>query len=515
MKMNAVATVRLLIVSSDSAVLHLMWSIGESNCWQIETAANAWEAMDKIQSGVSLDLLLLDLPPGNGEALHTLRRLRRLRPMLPVILIGHASDVGRQQEALRIGISDYLMRPIEEHELAAVIQRNLSKWCEAAETDITSDDVEMIGNGRFFIGISAIMRKLRTQAASLADADVPVLILGEEGSGKETIARLIHHLSVRSGFDFAKVACAALPGELLEKELLGYERENTIAPAQSKSGKLELCAKGTILLDEITEMPLSLQSNLLDVLQNKRFTRPRTSNAIEADVRVLAASSADLERAVSEDKFDENLYSYLTGYTIHIPPLRERREEIPFLARHFMHRLATQYGLPPREYSPAILGAWQAYNWPGNLLELECFVKRYLMVGDKELDFGKSPPHFGSAAQSAVPSRPRSIGHPAPASIQSSATVPGPNSLRSLIQSVKSEAEKNAIAVALEKTGWNRKAAARLLNVSYRTVLYKIEQYKMTAYDTSTHAGANGNRKGSSSVETTTGASGPEELANL
>jgi two-component system response regulator AtoC len=474
----------LLVVSRDSAVLRSISLMGASNSWQFETSFDAWEAMDKVQSGATPDLLLLDLPQGGTDGLHILHWLRRLRPNLPIILIGHPNDVGRKEESIRMGACDYLIRPIEDRQLEMVIQRSLSTACEVPETDMTSDDVEAVGEDAYFIGISQIMRTLRAQAALLAEANVPVLILGEGGSGKETTARLIHKLSVRSGFEFAKVNCAALPENLLERELFGYERAGTNAPTRTKPGKLELCAKGTIFLEEITEMPLGLQSNLLQVLQNKRFIRPGTSTFIEADVRILAANGAKVERGISEKRFREDLYHHLSAYTIYVPPLRERKEELPFLSRHFMHRLAKHYGLTPRDFSPAIIEAWQAYDWPGNLRELEHFVKRYLMVGDKELAFEKTRSDLETGARNAALTGPRPVVNQfAPSPSQSNGGASGFKSLRSLVQSVKSEAERSAIAVALEKTGWNRKAASRLLNVSYRTVLYKIEQYKMTFSD--------------------------------
>jgi DNA-binding NtrC family response regulator len=457
----------------------------EANCWRLEIATSAWEAIDKIQSGVIYDLILLDQPQGDAEGLHILNWLRRLSPAQPIILIGRPDDLDKKQESIRLGARDYLERPIDDRQLRMVIQRNLSETCEATETEITSDDVELIGNGSFFIGISPIMRKLRTQAALLAEVDAPVLILGEDGSGKDTTARLVHRLSVRSGFEFARVNCAALPRDLLERELFGYERISASAPARTKPGKLELCAKGTILLDKITEMPLELQSKLLQVLQSKRLTKPGTSSFIEVDVRVLAASHTNMERAVSENRLRKDLYDRLRAYTIHVPPLRQRKEELPFLSRHFMHQLAKQYGLSPRDFSPAILEAWQAYSWPGNLRELEHFVKRYLMVGDKELAFEKGRPCSEGDVQNADSMRQRSVNQLIPPQSQSRAKGSGFESLRSLVQSVKSETERNAIAMALEKTGWNRKAAARLLKVSYRTVLYKIEQYRMVSPDSS------------------------------
>jgi two-component system, NtrC family, response regulator AtoC len=491
---NAIEVTRLLVVSRDSAILRPLWLMGESNGWQLEIAADPWEAIDSAQSGATLDLLLLDVPQGSADGLHNLRWLRRLRPELPMILIGHPDDNCRMQESIRMGASDYLTRPIDDRQLEIAIQRNISCSSETAEADITSDDVEPISHETFFIGVSPIMRKLRAQAALLAEVDVPVLILGEDGSGKETTARLLHNLSVRSGFEFAKVNCAALPGDLLEKELFGCEKKGMNSSTRTKAGKLELTAKGTIFLDNITEMPPALQSNLIDVLQNKRFIRPGTSSPVDADVRVLAATSINVERAISEHRLCVDLYHQLSTYTVHVPSLRDRKEEISFLSRHFMHRLAKHYGLAPREFSPAIIEAWQRYRWPGNLRELEHCVKRYLMVGDEELAFAKLQFGVESEAQEAASARSRTIKQIALSPGQARPGVSGSKSLRSLIQSVKAEAEKNAIAVALEKTGWNRKAAARLLKVSYRTVLYKIEQYQMTASDTASYSRANGVR---------------------
>ncbi len=478
-------------MSHDSAVLRPIWLIGESNSWQIESAANAWEAIERVQSGVTPDLLLLDLPQEDADGLHILRWLRRLRPALPIILIGHREDAARKSEAIRMGARDYLTKPVDGRQLEWAIGQYISQSRETPETDITSDDVEEVSSDNFFIGISPIMRKLRAQAVLLAEASVPVLILGESGSGKETTARLLHKLSVRSGFEFAKVNCAALPSDLLERELFGYQRDGT--PVRRKAGKLELCSKGTILLDEITEMPMDLQANLLQVLQNKQFIRPGTSVPIEVDVRILAASSANMEHAISENRLREDLYYRLSTYTIHVPPLRERRDELPLLSRHFMHQLAKHYGLSPRDFSPAIVEACQAYAWPGNLRELEDFVKRYLMVGDRELAFEANGSDVDETNQNAVLRKTRNSSFLA-SSQPHNGDAGSSDSLKSLVQSVKLEAERNAIAAALEKTGWNRKAAARLLKVSYRTLLYKIEQYQMRASDSSVFTGGNGFR---------------------
>jgi two-component system response regulator AtoC len=489
-KENLIETVKLLVVSRDSSVLGHLWPAGESNSWQIEIAADAWDALDKVRSGIALDLLLLDLPKEHGDGLQVLRTLRRLRPALSVVLVGHAEDPVRNQEAIRMGAREYLIKPLSDNELEMAIKRNLSA-IEEAEIDVTGDDVEPLGNGASFIGLSPMMRKLRTQAALIAEIDLPVFIYGEPGSGKETIARLLHRLSVRSGFPFARVNCAALPEELLEREIFGDLAGEAPNPSRATCGKLELCDKGTIFLEEIAEMPLRLQSRLVQVLQNGQLVRSGTSECVSVDVRVMAASSKPLDQAVSEHKLLAELSRQLGVYELLVPALRHRKEELPVLSRHFMHRLAKHYGLPSRDFTPAVNEAWMEHEWPGNLRELEQSVKRYLVVGDKGLGLQRMARHACDAAKDAASLKqdPLTVRK----SLRQSETgICGYKSLRALLQSIKSEAEKNAITFALEKTGWNRKAAARLLKTSYRTVLYKIEQYKLSAPNSAPFPSVNG-----------------------
>ena len=473
---NAIETVRLLVVSREPSVLRPLWSIGESNCWHLETADSGWDAMERLQAGAAPNLLLLELSRGDGDGLKVLRWLRRTRPDLPIILISQTDDAERSQEAIRLGALAILLRPLEEQQLEFVIRRSLGSASSGAENDIRSEDVEPIGDGAYFVAASPVMRKLRAQAALLAQAQVPVLILGESGSGKRTAAQLIHSLSVRSGLKLLKVNCAALPGHLLEEELFGFEREGEPGFGRARAGKFEFCEKGTLLLEEIVEIPLDLQHSLLQVLQNKKLVRRGGAKSIDVDVRILAATSANIEQAIAGKKLREDFYFHLSSFTLHVPPLRQRKEEIPLFLHHFMQQLARHYSLPARSFSPAVLEACQRHSWPGNLSELERFVKRYLVMQDHEWALGQEPvlggmvdvgPSSGSTA--AV----------VPIVCDSWEQVPPPNSLKSLVQSVRIEAERNAIAAALEKTGWNRKTAARMIKVSYRTLLYKIDQYHL------------------------------------
>jgi two-component system, NtrC family, response regulator AtoC len=474
---NLTETARLLVVSRESSILKPLWSVAEQNSWQLETAVTAWDAIERVQAGAVPHLLLLDLPRGDGDSLHLLRWLRRIRPDLPVIVTCFPEDAGRKREATRLGAQEVLVRPFDGARLESAIQRNLDS-SENEEAEILSEDIEQLGPDSFFVSASPITQKLRAQAELLAEADVPVLILGEMGTGKDTVAKLIHKLSVRSGFNFLKVNCADMPAELLETELFGSA---TASPGNGRigPGKFERAEKGTVFLDEIAEMPLALQTRLMQVLQDRALFKPGNGQAIPVDVRIIAATSASIDRVLAERKLREDLYYRLSAFTVQVPSLRQRRSEIVLLLRHIMHQLARHYGLPSREFSASVLEACQHYAWPGNLDELENFVKRYLIAGDKELTFGelKSDQSGGNGSLLAEASKPV-FSH---TDVNSEGEGRAPKSLKSLIDSVKCEAERNAIGTALQKTGWNRKAAARLLQVSYRTLLYKIDQYHMSA----------------------------------
>jgi len=476
---NTIETLSLLVVSSEPSVLRLLGSTARSNSWYLETSSSGWDAMERVQSGATPHLLLLDVPRGDGDSLHLLPWLRRLRPELPIVVLCDSEDMDRQREATRLGAKDVLVRPLSESQLESLVRRHLGPANDGTEPEMASEDIESLGEDEFFLSVSPAMQQLRAQAELLAQAHVPVLILGEPGSGKGTIARLIHERSVYSGFKFLRVNCAEMPADLLEIELFG--RENGCNGSSKGSGKLEVGQKGTVLLDEITEMPIALQSRILKVLQENRFSRSRDAKPVEVEVRILAASSDKLDRALAEKRLHADLYYRLSAFTVNVPPLRQRKEEIKLLLRYSMHKLAKYYGLPPREFTQFALDACQNYSWPGNLKELETFVKRYLIAGDEELTLSGleagsrmiSPESHRPLANLALARREEEVDAGEGGSL--------PKSLKSMIQSVRWETERNAIAAALEKTGWNRKAAARLLGVSYRTILYKIEQYHMSA----------------------------------
>jgi two-component system, NtrC family, response regulator AtoC len=482
----AMETAQILLVSKERLVLELDWTGSENPGWRLETASSGWDALDRVHAGPGPDLILLELAQGDSDGLHTLRWLRRVRPNLPVVLLASSDDAGQQREALRLGAQDYLIRPLQPRQLAAAIRRSLSCKGGSGDGEIVAEQIEQVGGQMFFVAASPTMRKLRAQAELLAQTSAPVLISGENGSGKELVARLIHNLSVRSGFRFLKIDCATLPGDMLESELFGTVGGN----GRTKPGKLELGQRGTLFLDEITEVPASLQAKLLQVLQDGRFCHSDPENPGDMDVRILASIPGNIEQAIAGRRLREDLYYRLSAFTVHVPALRQRKEEIPLLLGHFMNQLAKRYGLPARIFSPAALDACQRHSWPGNLSELERFVKRYLVIGDGTTSLGAPAADLDMAFWNSY----------LPATAETSQLMfdspepkPGISDLKSLVQSVKGETERNAITTALERAGWNRKVAARLLKVSYRTLLYKIEQYHMTPPPSHVSGYRNGN----------------------
>lgn len=453
-------TAKILLVDDEPAMLRYIRTLLEVDDYKVETASTGEEALKRVEKGLEPDLVLLDVLMPGIDGLETLEQLRQQKPGLKVVMLSCVNDTKKVVQAMRLGAQDYLTKPFQKAELDAVIDQ-----CLGQGKVIISGEAEDVGDDVFFIAASAGMRKIRSQAALVAHVDIPVLLLGESGTGKEVLARLIHKLSPRAHRTFLKVNCAAVPGDLLESELFGYEPGAFTGATHSKPGKFELCNKGTILLDEIGEMPPMLQAKLLHVLQDQQFSRLGSRSVIKVDVRILAATNVDIPQALATKRLREDLYYRLNAFTLQLPPLRERKEEIPTLLKHFMTRMAERYARSPLPLSPALLEACQVYSWPGNLRELSNFLKRYLILGDENLATAElqQPRHDGDggAAHSAAAGK----------------SGDGGGGLKSLARSAKDEAEGEAIRQALEQTNWNRKQAAALLQISYKALLYKIRQY--------------------------------------
>jgi two-component system response regulator AtoC len=454
---------RILVVDDELHMLRYLQTLLEADSHQVETASSGAELLERVQKEPLPDLVLLDVVMPEMDGLKALERLREIRPGMKVIMLSCVSDPRTVVQAIHLGAQDYLPKPFQKAELDAVIRRSLASQAPAEGPTTPLVEAEEVDSDVFLVTASESMHKIRSQAGMVARVDVPVLLLGESGTGKEVIARLVHKLSPRADRTFLKVNCAALPSELLESELFGYEAGAFTGATRPKPGKFELCNRGTILLDEIGEISPALQAKLLHVLQDQQFSRLGSRSIVKVDVRVIAATNVDIPQALATKKLREDLYYRLNAFTLHLPPLRERREEILLLLRHFMSRFASQYAREPLPLSTQLIEAANNYSWPGNLRELENFVKRYLILGDeaqilKELR-GAGPLDTG---RSETPT---------------SAARNGAGDLKSMVRNLKDEAEMEAIGKALERTKWNRKEAARALNISYKALLYKIRQY--------------------------------------
>ena len=449
---------KILLVDDEPGMLRYIRTLLEVDDYKVETASTGEEALQRVEKGMVPDLVLLDVLMPGIDGLETLERLRRMKPGIKVVMLSCVNDARKVVQAMRLGAHDYLTKPFQKAELDAVIDQCLGQGKQAF-----TGEVEEVGEDVFFIAASPAMRKLRSQAALVANVDIPVLLLGESGTGKEVLARLVHKLSPRAHRTFLKVNCAAVPADLLESELFGYEQGAFTGATHAKPGKFEICNKGTILLDEIGEMPPQLQAKLLHVLQDGQFSRLGSRSVVKSDVRILAATNIDIPEALATKRLREDLYYRLNAFTLHLPPLRERKEEIPILLKQIMSRMAERYARPPLPLSPSLLQACQDHPWPGNLRELNNFLKRYLILGDENLAVSEL--------------QPRNDGTGGASGEASSKTANGAGGLKSLARNAKDGAEAEAITRALEQTNWNRKQAAAILQISYKALLYKIRQY--------------------------------------
>lgn len=464
MKTQSKGCPHIVVLDGDPAILDYVKSILEDR-FKVSLYADAAVFKRSLQETPAPDLLLMDWNIAEDEseenALGLLGRIRASKPSLPIIMFACSAELKEVVAATQMGAADVILKPFRKADIDQAVQQCLKKP-ESGPADADVEEIPLNENTSFVRSCKR-MREIESQCVLVARADIPVLILGESGTGKEVAALLIHKLSARSQQSFLKVNCAAMPADLLESELFGYEQGAFTGAVKSKPGKFEICDKGTILLDEIAEMPTVLQAKLLQVLQDGSFSRLGSRVSVKVDVRVIAATNVDIKAAIAQKVFREDLYYRLNGFTLKMPPLRERTEEIPILSQHFMRKVAAKYECDPLPISPVLLQALTAYSWPGNLRELENTIKRYLVLADERAIVEELNPWQRTAS-----SRPAGEG------------ADPDRSLKHLVKNLKGGAEAAAIAQSLEVSGWNRKVAASELQISYKALLYKIKQYNLS-----------------------------------
>jgi two-component system, NtrC family, response regulator AtoC len=455
---------KILVIDDEPSIRKYLQTLLEVDGFDVETVSSGREALTRVNAGERPDFIILDVLMPEMNGLDTLQELMRVDRSLNVIMLSCSNEVGTVVEAIRLGAHDYLTKPFEKTELDAAMLKSRQKKQLTQENQALREYCEQITEDLSFLAASPQMVRIRQQILQIAPVDVPVFVCGESGVGKEVVARMIHLRSKRRNQAFVKVNCAALPGELLESELFGYEQGAFTGAVRAKPGKFEMANKGTIFLDEIAEMSTHLQAKLLHVLQDHQYSRLGGRHLVETDVRVLAATNVDVQEAMKTGKFREDLYYRLNVLSITVPPLRERTAEIPLLFRHFLQKYSEKFGKPVVAPSKLLLDAALNYPWPGNLRELENFVKRYVILEDDEGSL-RELVEMCSTRQRSSPRE-----EPAPLKEQG---------LKALVRGLKAEAEMEAIADALEKTRWCRKDAAKMLGISYKALLYKMRQFNL------------------------------------
>lgn len=452
----------ILVVDDDQSVRSYLSDFLSSCGYTVECAESGDQAVARLAAGYVPSLIVLDIIMPGINGIEVLENVKKTNPTIPVIILSAGGQTKTVVEAMKVGASDFLVKPFEEQELELAIENVFEKQKLKEEVKNLKRQLDSYVDAGDILSTNPKLLRIKEIAKQVADTDVPVLITGESGVGKEVLARYVHTHSSRHDKPFVKVNCAALPNDLLESELFGYERGAFTGALNDKPGKFELADKGTLLLDEIGEMTPHLQAKLLHVLQDSEYTRLGGKRLVRVDARILASTNVNLEEHVSNGKFREDLYFRLNVIRVEIPPLRERREDIPVLCNYFLCRYRDRYKSTVEEISPALLDSFLRYDWPGNVRQLENAVKRYLILPNMNMDLSEVKEQSPSAAAS-VPIKPKEDSM----------------SLKDVGTRAAENAEKELVLRVLEETSWNRKQAARRLNICYKALLNKLKRWQI------------------------------------
>jgi two-component system response regulator AtoC len=477
---------QVMVVDDDLAMCGFLQDFLVSRGYGALTISNSDEAVKRFHAERPSAVLLDVIMPGM-DGLAALAALKKIDREIPVIVMSGQGGTQTVVQAMKLGASDFVCKPFEDHELevliaSAIRQRQLSQEVASLRARLSQQSKYST-----LFGNSDAMTEVRDLIERVSDTDVTVLIRGESGTGKELVAHALHDRSLRKDKAFVKVNCAALPTELLESELFGFEKGAFTGAIQQKPGKFEFANHGTMFLDEIGDISYPLQAKLLQVLQDGGFSRLGGKADVQVDVRLIAATNRDLETAVASGQFREDLYFRLNVVTINLPPLRDRREEIPILTQHFLDKYSAQYNKPLTAISGELSNQFLNYDWPGNVRQLENLIKRIVVLGteagiSRELlqPVVNLSPRPLSPPPIAVPAPP--VPPPTPARVNSRAEPVAAAagavsvSLKDIARSAAREAERELILRMLTRTRWNRKEAAEHLGISYKALLYKIKE---------------------------------------
>ncbi len=495
-----------MVVDDDPAMCAFLESFLAERGYHAVTLGNAQDAVRRYQAERPAAVILDMVMPGEMDGLAALAAFKKIDREVPIIVLSGQGRTATVVQAMKLGAQDFVSKPFEEADLEVPLTNALRQSQLSREVATLRDQLQSQSKYKMLFGHSERMAEVQDLIERVADTDVTCLIRGESGTGKELVARALCSSSLRRDKPFVKVNCAALPTELLESELFGFERGAFTGAIQHKPGKFEFANHGTMFLDEIGDMSFPLQAKLLQVLQDGEFSRLGGKHDVHVDVRVVAATNQDLEQAVAAGTFREDLFFRLNVVCINMPPLRERREEVPILIDYFLKKYSVQYNKPCVDLSADTMRLLMDYDWPGNIRELENLIKRTVVLGSeapirKEIAHGIAIAAQRQASvlrrQSSVislQSRPSSaIRNPpaamAPVGVGSGPTAPltpteiacaaaaaGNYSLKDISRTAAREAERELIFRMLQQTRWNRKETAEILGISYKALLYKIKE---------------------------------------
>ena len=463
--------VTILVIDDEESVRRILEFNLREDGYDVLTAANGLEGLDLFQRR-PVQLVLSDVRMPQLDGMELLPRLKAAQPDLPVIMLTAHGTIDAAVEAMKLGAFDYLTKPFTREQVRSTVHKALEMGALTRENrHLRQVIADRFSFGNMIAGSKA-MSAVTDMAARVSQADATVLLEGESGTGKELLAKAIHFNGARARRPFVTVNCAAIPENLLESELFGHRRGAFTGAVADKHGRFEVADRGTIFLDEIGELPLNLQVKLLRVLQEREIDKVGESKPTHVDVRVIAATNRNLARMVEDGSFREDLYYRLAVVPIHLPPLRERTEDLPLLFEHFLAKHADRLGRPRPPVSKGVHAATRAYPWPGNIRELENVIERAMVLDkDGELDLDD------------LPERLRQVqGHVGRLRLEL------PDDGISL-----EEVERDLLVAALEKHGWNQTRAAAYLAITRSTLLYRMQKFNLTR-----------ERDGSSTVNTAT-----------
>jgi two-component system response regulator AtoC len=459
----------VLVIDDDPGIRDYLKTLATRQGYGVYTAADGETALADLDK-TTPDLITLDAVLPGMDGLETLRRIKQRVPEVPVIMLSGHGQARTIVEAMRLGAADFLRKPFEVEELELAFRKALENRALEEEVRSLRGRVRSEADGLLMGGDNPKMREVREIIEQVADTDITVLVRGESGTGKEVVARALFQLGNRRSRPFVKVNCAALPSELLESELFGFEKGAFTGAQKRKLGKFEYADQGTIFLDEISEMAPGLQAKLLQVLQDGEFSRLGGEKDVRVDARIIAATNRNLEEAVRNAEFREDLYYRLNVVTILIPPLRDRIDAVPLLVEHFLQMYNEQYKKSLEKLSPETMKLLMDYHWPGNVRELENMIKRMVVLGSEQTvlqELSQSKPlRMIEADQEKLDLSALGVDFSDDQELD----------LKAISKRASQIAEKKVIERVLGQTRWNRKEAAERLKISYKALLYKMKE---------------------------------------